>query len=212
MAFDSNSIIAEPDARGARAAIAQHPRRAIPRHVDADVYKWRHLIENFFAKLKEFVSVHWRLRRRRLDGGQATSGLRFQGARLPMRLIGWGAPLPRSAPCHEGLMDKRKFINFAISHAIEKARFTSAGVRRPSSLLGCSAQSPKGRVAPVAIRARVGRGATVLRVWGRQRSRSDPSAAPAAHASPKRRGPAGCQAPPAEPARCRSPATTSTTC
>ena len=60
MAFDSNSIIAEPDARGARAAIAQHPRRAIPRHVDADVYKWRHLIENFFPKLKAFKRIAMR--------------------------------------------------------------------------------------------------------------------------------------------------------
>src|SRR5690242_11793994 len=52
-AFDSNAIIAEVDARGAKAVIAQHPRRTKPLAVDAEMYKWRHLIENFFCKLKE---------------------------------------------------------------------------------------------------------------------------------------------------------------
>ncbi len=60
MAFDSNSITADLDARGAKAAIAQHPRRAIARDVDAEVYKWRHLIENFFCKLKEFRRIAMR--------------------------------------------------------------------------------------------------------------------------------------------------------
>ena len=45
-AFDSNTIVAELDARGAKAVIAQHPRRTKPRALDAEVYKWRHLIEN----------------------------------------------------------------------------------------------------------------------------------------------------------------------
>ena len=51
-AFDSNSIIAELDARGAKAVISQHPRRARPLPIDEEMYKWRHLIENFFCKLK----------------------------------------------------------------------------------------------------------------------------------------------------------------
>jgi hypothetical protein len=37
------------------------------------------------------VSVRRWLRRRRLDAVQAASGRRFQGARLPMPLIGWSA-------------------------------------------------------------------------------------------------------------------------
>jgi hypothetical protein len=28
--------------------ISQHPKRAKPRDIDKDIYKWRHLIENFF--------------------------------------------------------------------------------------------------------------------------------------------------------------------
>ena len=45
--------------RGAKVVIAQHPRRTTPLDIDRDdidreMYKWRHLIENFFCKLKEF--------------------------------------------------------------------------------------------------------------------------------------------------------------
>jgi transposase len=60
MAFDSNAIFADLDERGAKAIIAQHPRRATPLDIDAEIYKWRHLIENFFCKLKEFKRVAMR--------------------------------------------------------------------------------------------------------------------------------------------------------
>ena len=56
-AFDSNAIIAELEARGAKAVIAQHPRRLRPLAIDEEMYKWRHLIENFFCKLKEFKRI-----------------------------------------------------------------------------------------------------------------------------------------------------------
>lgn len=56
-AFDANWIIAELDERGAKVVIAQHPRRLAPRAIDRDLYKWRHLIENFFCKLKEFKRI-----------------------------------------------------------------------------------------------------------------------------------------------------------
>jgi transposase len=59
-AFDSNEIIAELDARGAKVVISQHPRRAQPRRIDEEMYKWRHLIENFFCKLKEFKRIAMR--------------------------------------------------------------------------------------------------------------------------------------------------------
>ena len=60
MAFDSNAIIADLDARGAKAVIAQHPRRIPPRVIDKEMYKWRHLIENFFCKLKDFKRIAMR--------------------------------------------------------------------------------------------------------------------------------------------------------
>ena len=59
-AFDSNSIIADLDARGAKAVISQHPRRSKPLEIDLEMYKWRHLIENFFCKLKEFKRIAMR--------------------------------------------------------------------------------------------------------------------------------------------------------
>ena len=59
-AFDSNDIIADLNARGAKIVISQHPRRAVPLPIDADIYKWRHLIENFFGKLKEFKRIDMR--------------------------------------------------------------------------------------------------------------------------------------------------------
>ena len=58
--FDSNAIIAELDARGATAVISQHPRRTEPLAIDEEMYKWRHLIENFFCKLKEFKRIAMR--------------------------------------------------------------------------------------------------------------------------------------------------------
>ena len=56
-AFDANWIIAELNKRGAKIVISQMPQRKAPLDVDLDVYKWRHLIENFFCKLKEFKRI-----------------------------------------------------------------------------------------------------------------------------------------------------------
>ena len=53
-AFDTDAIIADLNERGAKVVISRHPRRSKPLDIDLDVYKWRHLIENFFCKLKEF--------------------------------------------------------------------------------------------------------------------------------------------------------------
>ena len=59
-AFDSNAIIAELDERGATVVISPHPRRLKSRPLDREMYKWRHLIENFFCKLKEFKRIAMR--------------------------------------------------------------------------------------------------------------------------------------------------------
>ena len=56
-AFDSNALIADLDARGAKAVIAQHPRRTTPLDIDAEMYKWRHLIESLFCNLKDFKRI-----------------------------------------------------------------------------------------------------------------------------------------------------------
>jgi transposase len=59
-AFDSNALIADLDARGAKVVISQHPHRLRPLAIDKEMYKWRHLIENFFCKLKEFKRIAMR--------------------------------------------------------------------------------------------------------------------------------------------------------
>ena len=59
-AFDSNAIIAAFDERGAKVVISQHPRREQPLIIDREMYKWRHLIENFFCKIKEFKRIAMR--------------------------------------------------------------------------------------------------------------------------------------------------------
>jgi len=59
-AFDSNNIVADLNERGAKIVISQHPRRTKPIPIDEEMSKWRHLIENFFCKLKEFKRIAMR--------------------------------------------------------------------------------------------------------------------------------------------------------
>jgi len=59
-AFDSDSIISDLNERGAKVVISQHPRRSQPLDIDLEIYKWRHLVENFFCKLKEFKRIAMR--------------------------------------------------------------------------------------------------------------------------------------------------------
>jgi transposase len=59
-AFDANWIIAEVDERGAKVVVLQRPKRKQPLAIDQEIYKWRHLIENFFCKLKEFKRIAMR--------------------------------------------------------------------------------------------------------------------------------------------------------
>lgn len=59
-AFDNNAIITDLNERGAKAVISQHSRRTKPLPLDTEMYKWRHLIENFFCKLKEFKRIAMR--------------------------------------------------------------------------------------------------------------------------------------------------------
>ncbi len=56
-AFDSDWIITELNKRGAQIVISQHPRRSAPIAIDMELYKARHLIQNFFCKLKEFRRI-----------------------------------------------------------------------------------------------------------------------------------------------------------
>ena len=57
-AFDADQRVLEPlAASGKRAVIPPKASRLINRNYDRDLYKTRHLIENFFAKLKQFRAI-----------------------------------------------------------------------------------------------------------------------------------------------------------
>ena len=56
-AFDVDWLRAELDARGAVAVIPPKANRKTIIPCDRAMYRWRHLIENYFAKLKEFRAI-----------------------------------------------------------------------------------------------------------------------------------------------------------
>lgn len=56
-AFDTNAIRADLSERGATAVIPPKADRATRIPCDHEMYKWRHLIENFFCKIKEFRRI-----------------------------------------------------------------------------------------------------------------------------------------------------------
>ena len=56
-AFDADWLRAELQARGAAAVIPPKANRKGRVGFDREMYRWRHLVENYFAKLKEFRAV-----------------------------------------------------------------------------------------------------------------------------------------------------------
>jgi transposase len=57
-AFDADKRVLEPLAAAGKAAvIPPKANRVAQRDYDRDLYKARHLIENFFAKLKQFRAI-----------------------------------------------------------------------------------------------------------------------------------------------------------
>ncbi len=56
-AFDIDWIRAALDERGASAVIPPKADRKHPAPCDFAIYRWRHLVENFFAKIKEFRGI-----------------------------------------------------------------------------------------------------------------------------------------------------------
>ena len=56
-AFDADWLLAELDARGAKAVIPPKANRKAMRDHDRDAYKWRRLVENYFSKIKEFRAI-----------------------------------------------------------------------------------------------------------------------------------------------------------
>jgi transposase len=56
-AFDNNALRATLNERGALAVIQTNASRAGIIPYDKEIYKWRHLVENFFQKIKEFCRI-----------------------------------------------------------------------------------------------------------------------------------------------------------
>ena len=59
-AFDADWLLEELDERGAKAVIPPKSNRKVQRMIDFEMYKWRHLIENYFCKLKEYKRIAMR--------------------------------------------------------------------------------------------------------------------------------------------------------
>ncbi len=59
-AFDADHLREALDERGAQAIIPAKRNRKIHIPHDKEAYKWRHLIENYFSKIKEFRGVNTR--------------------------------------------------------------------------------------------------------------------------------------------------------
>jgi transposase len=56
-AFDNDRFRAELRERGAEAVIPPKRNRKVPIAYDREKYKWRHLVENFFGRIKEFRRI-----------------------------------------------------------------------------------------------------------------------------------------------------------
>ncbi len=56
-AFDSDWLRAELNERGTLAVIPSNGSRAVKIPHDEEMYKWRHLVENFFQQIKEFRRI-----------------------------------------------------------------------------------------------------------------------------------------------------------
>lgn len=57
-AYDARARVIEPMQRqGAQIVIPSHPTRKVQRDYDRALYRDRHLIENFFAKLKQYRAI-----------------------------------------------------------------------------------------------------------------------------------------------------------
>ena len=59
-AFDVQWLIERLQAQGVQIVISQRSNRRRPLAIDEHMYRWRHFIENFFGKLKEFKRIAMR--------------------------------------------------------------------------------------------------------------------------------------------------------
>jgi transposase len=86
-AFDADARVLEPlAAAGKTAVIPPRTNRSSPRDYDRQLYAARHLIENFFAKIKQFRAIATRYERRRGCDNEYGDVLVRQGSRMDPRV------------------------------------------------------------------------------------------------------------------------------
>ena len=56
-AFDADHLRQELNQRGAKVVIPAKRNRLVHIPHDKEMYKWRHLVENYFVKIKEFQGI-----------------------------------------------------------------------------------------------------------------------------------------------------------
>jgi len=59
-AFDADHLRRDLNGRNAKAVIPAKRNRLVHIPHDEEMYKWRHLVENYFCKIREFRSVNTR--------------------------------------------------------------------------------------------------------------------------------------------------------
>jgi len=59
-AYDADWLRNDLQQRGVEAVIPPRAKRLNPANYDKEKYKWRHLVENFFQRLKEFRGIAMR--------------------------------------------------------------------------------------------------------------------------------------------------------
>ena len=59
-AFDADQLRQALTQRGANAVIPSKRNRKVHIPHDEEAYKWRHLVENYFSKIKEFRGINTR--------------------------------------------------------------------------------------------------------------------------------------------------------
>jgi len=58
--YDSNELVQAIESSNSQAVIPPRSNRKMPRNYDRVLYKERHLVENFFSKIKEFRKISTR--------------------------------------------------------------------------------------------------------------------------------------------------------
>jgi putative transposase len=55
--YDSDNVVDALKAKGINPVVAQKSNRKVKRDIDSNLYKERHLVENFFCKIKRFRRI-----------------------------------------------------------------------------------------------------------------------------------------------------------